>query len=54
VIIKGIRPEHFTLLSNVGIFEALRHDNHVIDSLDDAIAHARSHLPAVALPSGST
>ena len=54
VIIKGIRPEHFTLLSNVGIFEALRHDNHVIDSLDDAIAHARSHLPAVALPSGSS
>jgi len=54
VIIKGIRPEHFTLLSNVGIFEALRHDNHVIDSLDAAIAHARSHLPAVALPSGST
>ena len=54
VIIKGIRPEHFTLLSNVGIFEALRHDNHVIDSLDDAIAHARSHLPAITLPSGST
>ena len=54
VIIKGIRPEHFTLLSNVGVFEALRHDNHVIDSLDDAIAHARSHLPAVALPSGSS
>ena len=54
VIIKGIRPEHFTLLSNVGVFEALRHANHVIDSLDDAIAHARSHLPAVALPSGST
>lgn len=54
VIIKGIRPEHFTLLSNVGIFEALRHENHVIDSLEDAIAHARSHIPAAAVPSGST
>lgn len=54
VIIKGIRPEHFTLLSNVGIFDALRHANHVIDSLDDAIAHARSHVPAAAVASGST
>ncbi len=53
VIIKGIRPEHFTLLSNVGIFEALRHENHVIDSLDDAIAHARSHVPSAAVQSGS-
>jgi SulP family sulfate permease len=54
VIIKGIRPEHFTLLSNVGIFEALRHENHVIDSLDDAITHARSHVPSAAVTSGST
>lgn len=54
VIIKGIRPEHLALLSNVGIFEALRHDNHVIDSLEDAIAHARSHLPSAVVPSGST
>ncbi len=44
VIIKGVRPEHRALLANVGVIESLRHENHLIDSLDDAIAHARSHL----------
>jgi SulP family sulfate permease len=43
VIIKGVQPEHLSLLANVGIFDALRHENHLVDSLDDAIAHARSH-----------
>ena len=43
VIIKGVQPEHMALLANMGIFEALRHENHLIDSLDEAVAHARSH-----------
>ncbi|MGE0217748.1 SulP family inorganic anion transporter [Mycolicibacterium sp.] len=43
VIIKGVQPEHRALLANVGVIEALRHENHLIDSLEDAIAHARSH-----------
>ncbi|OBF41546.1 MFS transporter [Mycolicibacterium peregrinum] len=46
VIIKGVRPEHAELLANVGVFESLRHENHLIDSLDDAIAHARTHVSA--------
>ncbi len=50
VIVKGIQPEHFTLLSNVGIFDALRHENHVIDSLQDAVAHARSHAAPTVCP----
>jgi len=49
VIIKGVQAEHRALLANVGIFEALRHENHVIDSLDDAVAHARSHVEPVGL-----
>lgn len=44
VIIKGVQPEHLNLLANVGIFDALRHENHLMDSLDEAIAHARSHV----------
>ena len=44
VIIKGVRPEHMTLLANVGVFESLRHENHLLDSLDDAISHARTHV----------
>lgn len=46
VIIKGVRPEHRDLLTNIGIIDALRHENHLIDSLDEAIAHARSHTMA--------
>lgn len=44
VIIKGVRPEHAELLANVGVFESLRHENHLLDSLDEAIDHARSHV----------
>lgn len=44
VIIKGVQAEHRDLLTAVGVIEALRHENHLIDSLDDAIAHARSHV----------
>ena len=44
VIIKGVRPEHRALLANVGVIDSLRHENHLIDSLDDAVAHARSHV----------
>lgn len=43
VIIKGVQAEHLDLLTNMGIFDALRHQNHMVDSLDDAVAHARSH-----------
>jgi sulfate permease, SulP family len=44
VIIKGVRPEHMDLLANVGVFEALRHEKHLLDSLDEAIVHARTHV----------
>jgi sulfate permease, SulP family len=46
VIIKGVRPEHMNLLANVGVVDSLRHENHLIDSLDDAVAHARGHITA--------
>ena len=46
VIIKGVRPEHAELLANVGVFESLRHEKHLLDSLDYAIAHARTHVSA--------
>ncbi len=43
VIIKGVRPEHLKLLTNVGVIDSLRHENHLIDTLEEAIAHARNH-----------
>ncbi|WP_059014837.1 SulP family inorganic anion transporter [Mycobacterium sp. M26] len=51
VIIKGVQPEHMALLSTIGIVDALRHENHLIDTLDEAIAHARSHVTPAAQPS---
>ena len=51
VIIKGVQPEHMALLSTIGIVEALRHENHLIDTLDEAIAHARSHVTPAVQPS---
>lgn len=47
VIIKGVQAQHMNLLMNIGVIDALRHENHLIDSLDDAIAHARSHVAGV-------
>ncbi|CAN5550625.1 SulP family inorganic anion transporter [soil metagenome] len=43
VIIKGVQPAHRALLATVGALEALRHENHLIDTLDSAVAHARRH-----------
>ena len=53
VIIKGVRPEHLDLLTNVGVIDSLRHENHLVDTLDEAMAHARSHVAsALALRAG--
>lgn len=43
VIVKGVQAEHLNLLARMGIFDALRHENHVINSLENAVAHARTH-----------
>lgn len=43
-IIKGIPEQHFALVSRVGVLSQLRHPNHLFDNLDDAVAHARSHI----------
>ncbi len=47
VIIKGVRPEHKDLLSNVGIVESLRHQNHLIDTFEEAVRHARKHVAEI-------
>jgi SulP family sulfate permease len=46
VLIKGVQPEHLKLLANVGVFDSLRHANHLMGSLDEAVVHARSHTTA--------
>lgn len=44
VLLKGPRPEHLRTLSAVGALDQLASERHVFDRLDDAVAHARSHL----------
>ncbi|MGB3484270.1 MAG: SulP family inorganic anion transporter [Mycobacterium sp.] len=44
VIIKGVQQEHRALLQNVGFFKTLRHENHLADTLDEAVRHARRHV----------
>lgn len=43
VIIKGVRAEHADLLDRLDV-TAARHPDHVHTDLDDAVAHARSHV----------
>jgi SulP family sulfate permease len=44
VLIKGVQPRHADLFRRIGVLAALRHQNHLFDSLPDAVAHARSHV----------
>lgn len=44
VLIKGIQTRHVNVATRVGVISALRHQNHLFDSLDAATAHARSHI----------
>lgn len=44
VLLKGLRPEHRRLVEAVGVLAALQHERHLLDTLDDAIEHARSHV----------
>ncbi len=44
VLVKGIQPRHLQMLTRVGVLDNLRHEEHLFESLDLAIAHARSHV----------
>lgn len=44
VLLKGVRPEHLALVTNVGVIRSLRHHRHLFTDLASAIEHARSHV----------
>ena len=48
-LIKGVQPGHIDLVRRVGVLRKLRHENHLFDNLDAAVAHARSHIAREAL-----
>lgn len=48
VLVKGIPPEYRGLAERVGVLASLRHQKHLFDDLDAAVAHARSHVARAA------
>ncbi|MFB9652288.1 SulP family inorganic anion transporter [Pseudarthrobacter oxydans] len=44
VLLKGVRPDHLQLVTNVGVIRSLRHHKHLFEHLGDAVEHARSHV----------
>jgi sulfate permease, SulP family len=44
VLIKGLQADHLRIMREAGAIDRLAHENHLFSDLDDAIAHARSHL----------
>lgn len=47
VIIKGVAPDQRKLMASIGVIDSLRHRNHLVDTVDEAVAHARSHIGGV-------
>jgi len=46
VLLSGVRPDHDTVFSTLGVYDHLAHERHVFATTPEAIAHARSHLNA--------
>jgi SulP family sulfate permease len=46
VIVKGVAPEQARLMASIGVIDTLRNERHLVDTLEQALAHARSHLRA--------
>ncbi|MDQ2623662.1 MAG: sodium-independent anion transporter, partial [Actinomycetota bacterium] len=44
VLLKGMPPRHRKVFESVGVLGELQHSAHVFASLDEAVAHARSHV----------
>ena len=44
VLLKGLQPQHRKVADAYGVLGALRSDEHVFDSIEDAVEHARSHI----------
>ncbi|KAA1418896.1 SulP family inorganic anion transporter [Nocardioides humilatus] len=47
VLLSGVRPEHATVLTHLGVYGRLAHENHLFPSTPAAIAHARVHAARV-------
>jgi SulP family sulfate permease len=53
VLLKGVRPDHLALVTNVGVIRSLRHHKHLFEDLPAAVEHARSHVRRNAVTAGA-
>lgn len=44
MMLKGVQSPHWELFKKLGVIEALRHSDHLLDDLGPALEHARSHI----------
>ncbi|MDO5051527.1 MAG: SulP family inorganic anion transporter [Pseudoclavibacter sp.] len=44
VLLKGLQPEHEKMARAYGLVDALRNEKHLVPTLEEAVAHARSHI----------
>lgn len=44
VLIKGVQASHEHIFRSIGVLTSLRHHKHLFTTMDDALAHARSHV----------
>lgn len=52
VLVKGIQPGHVGVATRVGVIASLRHQNHLFEDLDEAVAHARDHVARATIEAG--
>ena len=46
VLLASVRTQHLPLIERVVVVSRLRHENHLLPTLADALAHARRHVHA--------
>jgi SulP family sulfate permease len=54
VLLKGLRERHKRILKTVGALDHLAHENHLFDTLDKALEHARMHVARTIHSPGSS
>ncbi len=53
VLLKGLRERHERILRTVGALDHLAHENHLFETLDQALVHARLHVARTVHSPGS-
>ena len=53
VLLASVPAQHLPLIERVGVVNRLRHENHLLPTLADALGHARRHAHIRPVPSAA-